>query len=62
MLLIKKFFRRYEHEREQFDEFQRYSKEVETELETELSFSTKKINELESQNSRLLTEIETHKV
>lgn len=51
----------YEHEREQFDEFQRYSKEVETELETELSFSTKKINELESQNSRLLTELETHK-
>lgn len=51
----------YEQEREQFLEYQRYSKELETELDLELNSYKKKLTELETSNRRLTSEVETLK-
>ena len=59
--IVANFFR-YEHEKEQFEEFQRYSKEVEAELELELSVSNKKISELQMSKSRISAELDALKV
>ncbi|KAI1725837.1 nuclear distribution protein nudE-like 1-A [Ditylenchus destructor] len=52
---------RYDQEREQFLEYQRYSKELETELDLELNSYKKKLAELEGSNRRLTSELENLK-
>ncbi|KAI1732341.1 PQ-loop repeat-containing protein 1 [Ditylenchus destructor] len=52
---------RYDQEREQFLEYQRYSKELETELDLELNSYKKKLAELEGSNRRLTSELENIK-
>uniref|UniRef100_A0A915EEP1 Uncharacterized protein n=1 Tax=Ditylenchus dipsaci TaxID=166011 RepID=A0A915EEP1_9BILA len=51
----------YEQEREQFIEFQSYSKELETELDIELTTLKKKVSELDGSNRRAFNELENYK-
>ncbi|KAL3095891.1 hypothetical protein niasHS_005650 [Heterodera schachtii] len=55
---IERYKAMYEREREQFEEFQRYSKELESEMELELKQRDQKISELESVKHRLGTALE----
>ena len=57
-----KIFFRYEREREQFKEFQQYSKELENEMEIELKQRDLKMNELEAAKRRLTCELGELKV
>jgi ribosomal protein S13 len=52
----------YEDEKGQFEEYQRYSKEVETELEAELKQNTKRIRDLEARNSRVTGDLDSLRV
>lgn len=51
----------YEREREQFEEFQRYSKELESEMDLELKQRDRKLTELEAARRRLNTELDSIK-
>lgn len=53
---------RYEQEKEQLEEFQRYSKDLEVEMDMELALAKKKNTELESRNRKLTSELEDFKV
>lgn len=53
---------RYEREREQFEEFQQFSKELEAEMELELNQRERKISELETLKGRMASELATIKV
>ncbi|KAL3097174.1 hypothetical protein niasHT_030169 [Heterodera trifolii] len=59
---IERYKAMYEREREQFEEFQRYSKELESEMELELKQRDQKISELESVKHRLSIALEQLKV
>jgi len=58
---LERYKEMYEHERSQFEEFQSYSKELEKEMDMELTAGKRKITELDSQAKRLQSQLDETK-
>ena len=56
------YINRWQDTKEEFDEYQQSSQELESEMEIQLEQSEKKVKDLTSQNERLQTELDTIRV